>query len=108
MGTLAEKVAALRVKMSDAHADEITLATRLKAEILARDAELMTEIMGIIQDHESRRRDVVNALEILSRRIGRLPRAPATAAPSLGEGAAQSVTHQPGPPPVPGGLNGVH
>lgn len=104
MGTLAEKVAALRVQMTDSHADEITLATRLKAEILARDAELMTEIMGIIQDHENRRRDVANALELLARRIGRLPRATATAAqpPSLPEGAGASVAHEPRL------MNGVH
>ena len=97
MGTLAEKIAALRVKLTDAHADEIYLATRLKADIAARDAELMSEILAIIQDHDNRRRDVVNVLELLSRRIGRLPRpSPASAVPpGLADGNGEGAPHDP-------------
>lgn len=82
MGTLAEKIEALRVKVLDTHGDELYLTTRLKADIAARDAELMTEIVSLIEDHEHRRRNVAQALHLLAQRIGQLPRvAPVSAGP---------------------------
>ncbi len=109
MGMLAEKLEALRVKIADTHGDELYLAARLKADIAARDAELMSEIVSIIQDHDSRRRDVAQALHLLASRIGQLPRivppAPVqtgSVPPSLPDAAA------PGHPPAPRQVTGVH
>lgn len=109
MGTLAEKIAALRVKITDSHGDELYLATRLKADIAARDAELMSEIITILQDHENRRRDVAHALHLLAARVGQLPRI--AAEPRVGHAAeegGQPSLPDAGATHAPGGLNGVH
>ncbi len=68
-----EQIEALRVRMSDTHGDEMTLVTRLAAELAERDAALMRELDAVLVAHERRRADIVHALHTLAARIGHVP-----------------------------------
>lgn len=73
MTTLSQQIEALRTRMADTHGDEMTLVTRLAAEIAQRDAEMMREVEAILLAHEQRRADIVRALTTLAARIGHVP-----------------------------------
>ena len=93
MATFAEQIEALRVRLFDSHADELHLATRLKVEIAERDAELMREIMAILEAHDNRRRELGRALHILAERIGDVPRLEAApVSPTLVTGGGPGAT----------------
>lgn len=73
MSLLTDEIAKLRVRLADAHGNEMYATARLAAEVARQREELDREVGALIAAHEQGRVRLVEQLVELARRVGGLP-----------------------------------
>ena len=70
---LTEQLEQMRIRMNDAARRESDLAAELNAAIRRMDDQLLHEVRSIAAEHEARRANILNELELFATRLNELP-----------------------------------
>ena len=70
---LTEQLEQMRIRMNDAARRESDLAAELNAAIRRMDDQLLHEVRSMAAEHEARRANILNELELFATRLNELP-----------------------------------
>ena len=94
---LTEQLEQMRIRMNDAARRESDLAAELNAAIRRMDDQLLHEVRSMAAEHEARRANILNELQVFAARLNELPHHPRQRQ-ALGPGARVLL---PSTPPMP-------
>ena len=95
---LTEQLEQMRIRMNDVAKHESNLAAELNAAIRRMDDQLLHEVRSMAAEHEARRANILNELELLAAQMNDLPHL-SRQRPALG-GAARGLRSS-SPPNLP-------
>ena len=71
-----EQLEQMRIRMNDVAKHESNLAAELNAAIRRMDDQLLHEVRSMAAEHEARRANILNELELLAAQMNHLPHLP--------------------------------